>query len=485
MDIKIPMKKNIIGILGAILFISPNLNIPESLLYYCGIESHETAMIISVILFAVIDLMVAILFLCSYPTKKMVLILLAFNVIYMLPVLFNMNFKEVLQYLLFITPVTIVAIMISRDEEVRKAFMKYLRYATMLLFIAAAGYIILMYLGTNRDQYGMIAIENMTYGDIAYLFLTGFAICAIDCMQRRSIIVYIGMFVFSAAIVFSGARSAILCVICVVAVLWIIELISKADKEKKITLLVITIITVLSVVLSMFVLPDTSRFKINNIDANSDDFSAESIIFETRAQRLGDIDVIYVPTNEVRKISEIYEEAIVNNDCTRRETEKALRDDVINNTNQYIKLINEEADRKTAEKYSARLYRTFLWRTAFKEFKKHPLTGNGPCYYKNRYNGYFPHNIFLEAMTDFGIVGLAVISFLGIYCFVNGVRYYMKSKEENVLNLLVLLFSHFPRYVLYTTIYSNATLAFTVILFLTIGKLGDNESKSKVIPNQL
>ena len=479
------MKKKIMGILGVILFISPNLNIPESLLYYCGVESHETAMIISVALFAIVDLLAGIILLSSSPTKKMILVLLAFNLIYIIPVAVNMNLKEILQYILFITPVTIVAIMISRDEEIRTAFMKYLKYAAVILFIAAVAYIILMYVGTNRDQYGMISIENMTYGDIAYLFLTGFAICAIDCMQNRSVFGYLGMFVFTAAIVFSGARSAILCVICVVVVLWTIELIAKAEKNKKITLSVITVITALSVALSMFILPDTSRFKVNNIDANADDFSAESIIFEARAQGLGDLDVIYVPTNEVRKLSSIFEEAIVNNDCTRRETETALRDDVKNNTNQYIKLINEETDRKIAERYTARLYRTFLWRTAFKEFKKHPLIGNGPCYYKNKYNGYFPHNVFLESMTDFGIVGLIVISFLGIYCFVNGIRYYLKSRDDNVLNLIVLLFSHFPRYVLYTTIYSNATLAMTVILFITIGKLGENERTNKAVTDKI
>jgi hypothetical protein len=49
----------------------------------------------------------------------------------------------------------------------------------------------------------------------------------------------------------------------------------------------------------------------------------------------------------------------------------------------------------------------------------------------------------------------------------------------------VLLFSHFPRYVLYTTLYSNATLAITAILFAMIGKIGINERKDPTISEKV
>jgi hypothetical protein len=152
--------------------------------------------------------------------------------------------------------------------------------------------------------------------------------------------------------------------------------------------------------------------------------------------------------------------------------------------NEYITLIDEK-DREAAEKYSIHFYRTFLWRTAIKEFKKHPLLGNGPYYYKNKYNGYFPHNIFLEAMADCGLAGLLTVVVLGGYCVINGIRYYVKYREVNVYYILVLLFSHFPRYVLYTTLYSNATLAITAILFAMIGKIGINERKDPTISEKV
>ena len=478
-------EKDFLGLLGAILFISPNLNIPESILTYCGVSSHDTALIISVVLFGIADLIIALLFFRSSPTGRMYGVIIAFNAVYILPLLFKLDKIGIIQYMLFVAPVTVVGIMLARDVEIRGCFMKYLRHAMKLLLAVAVIYIVLQYTATERDQYGMIVIENMTYGDMAYLFLTGFVVSVIECVERRYVIGFAGIVVFSVSIVFSGARSAVLCVICAVILFFIIAIIAGSGKEKASVLSLITIATIVSIIMSMFILPDGSRFKVNNIDATSSDFSVQKIIFETEAQKLGDTTVIYAPTGEERKLHEIYEEEIVKSDNTKYDTESMLRNDVINNTNEYIILIDEEKDREAAENYSIHFYRTFLWRTALKEFKKHPLLGNGPYYFKNKYNGYFPHNIFLEAMADCGLVGLLILLVLGSCCLINGIGYYLKHKEINVYYMIVLLFSHFPRYVLYTTLYSNTTLAITVIFFMTIGKIGINEKKESTITEKI
>lgn len=481
MEKGIASNKKLIGLIGVLLLISPNLNVPESILIYCGVSSHYTAMLISVILFAILDLILAVLFLRSGPSKKEVLLLLLFNLVYLMPIVLNSTRNEILQFLLFVTPVTLIAASISVDAEIRNSFIQIMLKASRILFIAAVAYIILLYVGTDRDQYGMVVVKNMTYGDMAYLFLTGYIASLIECISRKSVFSYIELIVFCLAIVFSGARSAVLCILCAVVVYWIVALIGKSEKNKKAAIAIVTAVTVVAIVFSMFILPSGSRFKVNNIDASSDDFSASSIIFETSAQYIGSVTVIYTPTNEERTLASIFEEQIVNNDCTKAETEEILRNDVINGTENYIKLIDEENDREKAENYRIHFYRTFLWRTAYKEFQKHPLIGNGPYYYKNKYNGYFPHNIFLEAMSDFGAAGLVLICALGLYCFVRGIKLYLDHKDENVLYFLVLLFSHFPRYLLYTTLYSNPTLALTVILFLTIGRSGKDENKSTSI----
>jgi len=463
--------KEIVGAIGAFFFISPNLNILESMLSYCGIESHDTVRLISVAFFALLDVLLAYLFFISRPDKRMYGVLIAFNVIYYSPLLFNWDTTIIMQYIVLILPVTVIAVLLSADKEVRDSFYKYLRIGAGILMIGALIYILLQYVSTNRDKDGVLIIKNMTYGDMGYLFLTGFVVSAIECMERKTVIGYFGIIVFSLAVFFSGSRSAILCIVFTI-VMWGFLMLLKAPKEKRIKSLIVIAATLVTISAGMFFVPEGSRLNFFHFDVTASNFSLKDLLFEINAENKNDFPVIYTPTGEERMISDIYEEEIVENDVKKSETEGRLRDDVKSNKNEYIKLINED-DREKAEKYMMIFHRTFLWRTAIQEFKKHPLIGNGPCYYKTKYDGFFPHNILLEAMTDFGIVGLAVVVGLGIYIIVRGIKLYLREDDENYFRLILLLFSHIPRYMLYSSIYSNYTIALTVIIFIAIGRLGE------------
>lgn len=456
----------IIGALGAFLIISPNLNILESILMYCGIESHSTVRLISIGIFALVDLIMAFEFMKSRPDKRYYLILAVFNAVYILPLLLTFDKTEVAQYIIFVLPVTIFAMMLSGDSEKTESFFHYLKIAVKLLFAVAIGYIILQYVGTERDYMGVVVIHNMTYGDMGYLFLTGFVVAAIEFKEKRNWFSVLEIIVFSLAIFFSGTRSAILCVAFAI-VLWIVLFsISKSitENEKKSVLIgIIAVFFALSA--GLLIVPSGSRLNIINIDTDWSDFSLKDLIFETEEEESFDINVIYTPTGAERKISEIYEEEIVKRDTTKTETEDILHEDVSSGRNEIITLISED-DRAFAENYRPYRHRTFLWRTAIKEFKKAPFTGNGPCYFKNKYDGFFPHNILLEAMTDFGVIGLLIISGIGIFCFAVGIIEY-KNGRGYYFGLILLLFSHVPRYLLYTTLYSNPTIALTILFFLT------------------
>lgn len=467
--------KKIIAAVGAFLFISPNLNIPESILTYCGISSHDTVRLLAVIIFAVIDVILVLAFFKAKPSPKMYLILVVFNAIYILPQVINKDLTAMMQYCLFVVPTTVFAIMLSADDEIKEKFFVYLRAVTKILMVIALVYIILQYVGTNRDKYGMIIIENMTYGDMAYLFLPGFVVCLIDIVESKSIFSYLGIVIFSLAILFAGARSTVLCIACAIVIYWIILIVSKAEKKRFIRVLIVTVLTVATLFTGMLILPTGSRLDVLNINIKSEQFS-ENIIFETKATSSRTLTVIYVPTGEEKKLYDLYRDEIINNDRSKKETERILREDVKNNTEEYIKLINED-DRAKAESYFLTMNRDFLWKAAIAEFKKHPLTGNGFRYYKNKYDGYFPHNIFLEAMADFGAIGLIIITALGAFCFIKGMLYYFKNKNVNILRMLLLLFSQFPGYVLYTTMYNNASLALTIVFFTTLGVLDYNERK--------
>lgn len=466
------LDKKIIGVIGAFLFISPNLNIPESILMYCGIESHDIVRLISIGFFAVVDLALGILFLRSKPGKKECLIFVISNIIYIFPLLFWFDVTEVIQYLFFVVPVTIFALKLSIDDEVKEYFFLSMKAFVIVLFVIAIIYISLLYFSKNRDYGGVLIIKNLTHGDMGYLFLNGFVISLIGIAYgERKIYNILGIVLFSVAILFAGNRSAILCAIFGV-ILWIVLLLLKAKREKIFSSIIVVLVLIVTVTIGSFIVPDGSRLHFINYNISSPGFSLKDLLYETREED-SDIMVIYTPTGSQERISDVYENEIVTNDGKKSDTEKMLRDDVVSGRNEYITLVNKE-DIDFVKDYSLITNRLFLWRVAIKEYIKHPIFGNGPRYFVKKYDGYYPHNIILEVMADFGAVGLVVLVSLGLYCFIRGVRYYKKDNSYYGFGLILLLFSHIPRYLLYTTIYSNPTIAMTIVLFITIGRLGSD-----------
>ena len=469
MNKKFSLENRIIGLIGAFLFVSPNLNIPESILTYCGIENHDTARLISLVLFVILDAAIGIAFLKNRPTRKMIGILVVFNALYILPLVLNWDKITVLQYIMFVLPVTIMSVAYCADDEVKESFFMYLRYICRILLVAAVVYIVLQYVSSDRNYRGIVQIHNMTYGDMGYLFLTGFVMSLIDIAEKRRAIGITGMVVFALAVFFSGTRSAILCAAFAVLLL-IVMVFMKSTREEKRAMVIGVGILIATMIVGLLIVPSGSRLNFLHVDLTDPDFSIRSILFETTERSKRDRIVIYVPTGEERYLSDIYAEEIIKNDRTKAETQKVLRWDVKDNRNKYIKLINEE-DRDAAEKFKLTNHRTFLWKAAIAEYKKSPVIGNGPRYFTNKYSGFSPHNIFLEMMTDYGIIGLIVLTGIGIYCFVRGFRIYNKSGDANCFRAILLLFSHVPRYLFYTTLYSNCTIAMTVIIFIFVGRL--------------
>lgn len=468
-------RNKLIAAIGAFMFISPNLNLIESVFIYCGIRDHDIVRIIALIIYAVIDVSLVALFLKKKPTKIAFFILIIFNLIYILPLMVHPEKITILQYLMFIVPITLFSLMLSEDDTIKELFFRYFKYAAIVLFFIAIVYIALQTVSTERERNGVDLIHNMSYGDMGYLFLNGFLASVIYCKEKKYFIGLLGMIVFSLGVFFSGTRSAVICILFVI-VLWIaLALLNKktSKSEKRLLLVGISVI-ILTLVVGVVTIPSGSRLNFFKIDFTDPNFSLKSIIFETEQDNINDIMVIYTPTNEERPISEIYEEEIIKSDRTKSETQNLLREDVSENRNEYIKLINEE-DREFAENYKIINHRTFLWHVAIEEYKKHPVIGNGARYYMLKYNGFFPHNIILEALVDFGVIGALLVIMIGLYCFIRAVRYYLKTNDDNCFLLIILLFSHVPRYLLYTSLYSNYTIAMTIIIFTTMGKFEDGE----------
>ncbi|MBR6224441.1 MAG: hypothetical protein IKR02_01805, partial [Firmicutes bacterium] len=337
MNNKLSLDKRIIGLVGAFLFISPNLNIPESILTYCGIEDHETARLISLVLFVMLDVAIGLAFLKNRPSKKMIGILVVFNALYILPLLLSWDKIVVLQYIMFVLPVTILSVAFCADDEVKESFFMYLRYICRALLVIAVVYIVLQYVSSDRNFRGIVQIHNMTYGDMGYLFLTGFVMSLIDIAEKRRVIGFLGLVIFALAVFFSGTRSAILCAAFAVLLLIVLAFMKSTREEKRAMVIGIGILIV-TMIVGLLIVPSGSRLNFLHVDLTDPDFSIKSILFETTERNKRDRLVIYVPTNEEMYLSDIYTEEIINNDKPKAETQKILRNDVKSNKNKYIKL---------------------------------------------------------------------------------------------------------------------------------------------------
>ena len=102
------------------MFISPNLNLIESVFMYCGIRDHDIVRIIALIIYAVIDVSLVALFFRKKPTKVSFAILIVFNLIYILPLMIHPVKLTILQYLMFIVPITLLSLMLSENDTIKE-----------------------------------------------------------------------------------------------------------------------------------------------------------------------------------------------------------------------------------------------------------------------------------------------------------------------------------------------------------------------------
>lgn len=96
--------------------------------------------------------------------------------------------------------------------------------------------------------------------------------------------------------------------------------------------------------------------------------------------------------------------------------------------------------------------RADLYKSAINLFYKSPLFGNGIGYFASVNNGQYPHNVFLEALAEQGII-IAMI--LLIFCLVYIYRI-LTVRQNNFFTLSVLLFSlSIPRLMISSTIWMS------------------------------
>ena len=177
------------------------------------------------------------------------------------------------------------------------------------------------------------------------------------------------------------------------------------------------------------------------------------------------INVIDVEDNQVKSVHSVFIKHVTENDLAVKETEKKLTEDIKKDTRKYI--IARDIDRARLSQYTIYKDRYNLWNMAFREFKKSPLIGQGALFYQTKYDEFFPHNIILEILTDFGIVGLIIIMSFATLLIYKSIKYIKQKKDKSMLLILAFGLSYIPAYLLYNSLYSDNSLAFLITLLAT------------------
>ncbi|MGB4610415.1 MAG: O-antigen ligase family protein [Saccharofermentanales bacterium] len=204
----------------------------------------------------------------------------------------------------------------------------------------------------------------------------------------------------------------------------------------------------------------------------------DHILAENSGYRIAEkLNVIDVEDNQVKTVNTVFMKHIAENDFQKKYTEKILREDVLKNREKYM--IVRDRDRGRIARFRFKNDRYNLWNMAINEFKKSPIIGHGALSYQEKYDEFFPHNIFLEILADFGIVGFAIAMFLAIYLLIKSLKLIIKSKDSSMLILLLFGLSYIPAFLFYNSLYGDNALVYLITLLTTYVILNADEKKKK------
>lgn len=96
--------------------------------------------------------------------------------------------------------------------------------------------------------------------------------------------------------------------------------------------------------------------------------------------------------------------------------------------------------------------RKYLWTCAFNEILSAPLTGHGVLAFQSKY-GTYPHNLFLELATDWGLPVTLAVALLGLYVFLRLLRNLRRDPLADLFVFYVLLY--LPQQMVSGTLYSD------------------------------
>lgn len=460
------------------LFFFGNIKFIKMILAYLGVTTGITAIASGI--FAILETILVYYFLHQTLSRKrwgMFVIVAAINVIYALPYVVNGMLYELVQYAVFMIPFTVAACLIISDENGLLKFFDCIGNISKIVVWLFMIYVVVLFV-CKPGEYGIIEIKEMSYGDIAYatlpFLLTDLETYFISDNKKKGIFAGLRVLVYIIVLIYTGTRSAMLCM----GVAFILQI---ARNFRNILHMGIrrVICSLLSVALCvgfcLTVIPNGSRLNVVKSD----------VVYELQGDGLDSIfdnppdgeeekpdfsnlplSYVYnVETKQYMDISKAFEYYIVNNDKTITETQAVLHKDITNKAEKYL-IVNPEFY-NTARKFTLPMNnRTYLFSTAWSEFKTSPVIGHGALHYQQKYEGTFPHNIVFEIMADYGAVGVLVIAFIILYTYFYAISVAFKTSRRELGMLLTFLTMYIPMHLLYHSLYSNGIFIFTASILI-------------------
>lgn len=451
------------------LFFIGNIKFFKMILSYIGIDNNIT--IVASGLYAILAAVLVVYFIYTIYTNKQWLLFAIFCTVcfaYSIPYLIYGMLYKIVQYCLFMIPFAIAAYLIATEKNGTKHFFTSMqnisKYAVFLFLI----YIIILFV-CKPDETGLVTIKEMSYGDIALAalpFLFSELSLYLNDLPKINLLSGVRILVYTAAIIYTGTRSIIIC-------LFVALIIQIALHIKKIihmpflkTFLSIAFLTA-TLFFCLIITPSGSRLNIikTNMTYEMGDKSTEDIFNNSLDEESTSLDVFCIDTQKYMTIGNAFEYYIVNSDQSISETQKLLHNDIKYGTEKYLIVSDDYRDYAKSFKLPMN-NRVYLWSTAWNEFSNSLIIGNGVLHYQIKYENTFPHNVLLEILSDFGLVGIIAFAVLSIFLFINCMVISIRKKDYHMGQILALIVTYVPMHLLFHSLYFNGILFFTITVMI-------------------
>lgn len=485
---------------GVLMFSFSNITFFKLVLTLLGLEAQSR--LLGTLLYAVLDAFLLFYYLVPLLRRrayKPLGLWLGFNLLYFLPVLLARDPALAAQYALFVLPFSLLALALGLSFAARLEFVR--AFLRLRYYFSAFALFYMINLSFFAADYRS-ALPHFTYGNGAWTMLPALILYSYIYVVRPASLEQGGraiprdlpahLALLGLGVLFSGLRTGLIIVVLVFVLLLGFTLRElRAGRRAKAKRMGLPLVAALALLVALglaarFLAPKGSRlsafakgffYEVANHERAEKDEDEEDKERPAEEEKLrlsmserASLKAYNVATGGEESVERIYIYYIVRSDRPKSETEARLREDILAGTGHYIRV--DERARAELARFKILNDRVSLWRLALEELKRSPVLGHGPRFFVEKYEGYYPHNIVLESLTDFGLAGSALLGLALLALALQAGRALRGRREALWGTLLFFTFCYIPSYLLYEPLYMNGSLSFGLVLLTACALAG-------------